>query len=84
MFQQKSFWLLLAFIFLALACDTKTKTVDSCGDGFLEDLTIHSGYGEVRSGAPAVPHAFLHFAEQLDILHVFHHSIPRHDDRRPS
>ena len=33
---QKSFWFLFSFTCLALACDTKTKTVDSCGDGFVD------------------------------------------------
>jgi len=33
---QKSLWLLGIFTMLALACDTKTKTVDACGDGFVD------------------------------------------------
>jgi formylglycine-generating enzyme required for sulfatase activity len=32
----KYFWFLCGFAFLSLACDTKTNTVDSCGDGFVD------------------------------------------------
>ena len=60
---QKSLWFLFTFTCLALACDTKTKTIDSCGDNYLDP-------GEACDGSQmtATTCTELGYYEQTDTL----------------